>query len=462
MDTTNQSMELLTLQKEFYKSGATQSLKFRRNQLKQLQKMIVENEPQILEAVYRDIQKPRFENLLTETQIVLWEIDHVLANLSEWMEPEKVVTPPFHLPAKSRIVPEPLGNALIIAPWNYPFQLLVAPLVASIAAGNTAVLKPSEVSENTAKMIASLIPMYFEREYVAVVEGGVEETTRLLNQVWDVIFYTGNTLVGKIVMKAAAAHLTPVILELGGKSPCIVDKHTNIKQTARKIAWGKFINAGQTCIAPDYVLVHHEVKPQLEKAIAEVIREFYGDDPQQSKDFARIINSRHFERLKRCLNDEKIIYGGICDDADAYISPTLVDYPSETSAIMSEEIFGPLLPIIPFHTVEEAIGFVNRRPKPLALYLFSKKSPFVDFVIANTSSGGVCVNDTLSHITTSYLPFGGVGASGMGQYHGKKGFESFSHYKSVMYKSQLFDLPLRYPPYIKLNKGLLKIFKWIN
>jgi len=462
MSTKNLPSDILSLQKEFYKSGATRSVKFRINQLKQLRKMIVNNEPQILEAVYQDIQKPPFENLLTETQIVLWEIDHVLANLSEWMEPEKVVTPPFHQPAKSRILPEPLGNALIIAPWNYPFQLLIAPLVASIAAGNTAVLKPSEVSVNTAKMIASLIPDYFEPNYIAVVEGGVEETTHLLTQVWDVIFYTGNTLVGKIVMKAAAAHLTPVILELGGKSPCIIDKHTNIKQTARKVAWGKFINAGQTCIAPDYVLVHHEVKVQFEEAITQVIREFYGENPQQSKDYARIINSRHFERLNQYLKNEKIIYGGICDASDKYISPTLVDHPSETSAIMNEEIFGPLLPIISYHSNEEVVEFINRRPKPLALYLFSKKSSFVDYIVANTSSGGVCVNDTLSHITTSYLPFGGVGASGMGQYHGKKGFESFSHYKSVMYKSQLFDLPLRYPPYIKLNKVLLKFFKWVN
>ena len=462
MSIINQPADILPLQKEFYKSGATRSEKFRKNQLKQLRKMIIDNEPQILEAVYQDMQKPAFENFMTETQIVLWEIDYVLANLSEWMEPEKVITPLFHQPATSKIIPEPLGNALIIAPWNYPFQLLIAPLVASIAAGNTAVLKPSEVSVNTAKKIASLIPEYFEQNYIAVVEGGVEETTHLLTQVWDVIFYTGNTLVGEIVMKAAATHLTPVILELGGKSPCIIDKHTNIKQTARKVAWGKFINAGQTCIAPDYVLVHHEVKAQFEEAITKVIREFYGENPQQSKDFARIINSRHFERLNQYLENEKIIYGRICDASDKYISPTLVDHPSETSAIMSEEIFGPLLPIIPYHSNEEVVEFINQRPKPLALYLFSKKSSFVDYIVANTSSGGVCVNDTLSHITTSYLPFGGVGASGMGQYHGKKGFESFSHYKSVMYKSQLFDLPLRYPPYIKLNKVLLKIFKWVN
>ncbi len=462
MSIINQSADILLLQKEFFKSGATRGEKFRKNQLKQLRKMIIENEPQIVEAVYQDLRKPLFENLLTETQFVLWEIDYVLANLSEWMEPEKVVTPLFHQPAASKIIPEPMGNALIIAPWNYPFQLLIAPLVASIAAGNTTILKPSEVSANTAKMIASLIPKYFEQNYIALVEGGVEETTRLLANVWDVIFYTGNTQVGKIVMKAAAEHLTPVILELGGKSPCIVDKHTNIKQTARKVAWGKFLNAGQTCIAPDYVLVHHEVKAQFEEAIMKVICEFYGENPQQSKDFARIINSRHFERLNQYLKNEKILYGGICDASDKYISPTLIDHPSETSAIMSEEIFGPLLPIIPYHSDEEVVEFINQRPKPLALYIFSKKSSSVDYIVANTSSGGVCVNDTLSHITTSYLPFGGVGESGMGQYHGKKGFDNFSHFKSVMYKSQLFDVSMRYPPYMKLNKFLLKIFKWVN
>lgn len=458
----HQLMDILQIQKEFFHSGATRPEKFRINQLKQLRKMIVENEPQILEAVYHDLHKPAFENLLTETQIVLWEIDHVLKNISLWMEPEKVTTPLFHQPAHSRIVPEPLGNALIIAPWNYPFQLLIAPLVASIAAGNTAVLKPSEISENTAKIVASLIPQYFQSNYVAVVEGGVEVTTQLLTLTWDVIFYTGNTQVGKIVMKAAADHLTPVILELGGKSPCIVDKHTHIIQTARKVAWGKFLNAGQTCIAPDYVLVHEDVKKAFEEAMVQVIREFYGEKPQLSKDYARIINTKHFQRLNQCLENETIIHGGFCDASDQFIAPTLVDHPSETSKIMNEEIFGPLLPIIPFRSKEEVIAFINQRPKPLALYLFSKNSSFVDDVVANTSSGGVCVNDTLSHITTSYLPFGGVGDSGMGQYHGKKGFDSFSHFKSVMYKSQLFDLPLRYPPYIKLGKMMLKIFKWIN
>jgi aldehyde dehydrogenase (NAD+) len=454
--------KVMEKQLQFFRAGNTRSEGFRRTQLLALKKMIATHEEEILKAVYLDLHKPDFENKMSETQIVLWEIDHVLNNLAEWMAPQKVETPLFHQPAKSKIVSEPLGAALIIAPWNYPFQLLIAPLVASIAAGNTAVLKPSEIAENTSKCVASLILKTFPEEYISVVEGGVEQTTELLRQKWDVIFYTGNTMVGKIVMKAASNHLTPVILELGGKSPCIVDQHTNIKQTARKVAWGKFMNAGQTCIAPDYVMVHQSIKEEFVKALISVIEDFYGKKAIESDHYARIINQRHFQRLTKYLEGANVVYGGQLEAKECFISPTIIDQPDLNSPLMSEEIFGPLLPIIAFNELEEAISYINDHPKPLALYVFSKKRKTVDQIIARTSSGGVCVNDTISHITTSELPFGGVGDSGMGQYHGRKGFESFSHLKSVMVKSQLFDLPMRYPPYIKLGKGLLKIFKWIN
>jgi len=453
---------IIKSQSVFFNSGKTRSKEFRRTQLLVLKKMIIANEDQILNAVSLDLHKPDFENKMSETQILLWEIDFVLKNLTDWMAPQMVETPLFHQPAKSKIIAEPLGLSLIIAPWNYPFQLLIAPLIAAIAAGNTAVLKPSEISENTAKCVAELIGKTFDQEFIAVIEGGVDQTTELLKQKWDVIFYTGNTIVGKIVMKAASEYLTPVILELGGKSPCIIDQHTNIKQTARKVAWGKFLNAGQTCIAPDYILIHQSIKEQFVDALKSALIEFYGEVPSSSPHYARIINQKHFNRLVQYLEGVKLLHGGVHDVSECFISPTIIDQPDINSGVMNDEIFGPLLPIITYNNLNEAITFINQRPKPLALYVFSTKSKVIDQIIAETSSGGVCVNDTISHITTSALPFGGVGDSGMGQYHGKKGFESFSHLKSVMVKSQLFDLPMRYPPYIKLGKGLLKIFKWVN
>jgi len=462
MNSEQNITSILSQQHEFFNTGATRSEKFRREQLKQLRKMIIENEAKILEAIKQDLHKPDFENKLTETQILIWEIDFVLKNLSEWMSPQKVTTPLFHQPATSKIVAEPLGTTLIIAPWNYPFQLLIAPLIASIAAGNTTVLKPSEVSIHTSNMVAELIEDYFKNDYIAVVEGAVDATTKLLDLNWDLIFYTGNTSVGKIVMQAAAKHLTPVILELGGKSPCIVDKKTNIKQTAHKIAWGKFLNAGQTCIAPDYIFVDQAIKEEFIKELTTSIKKYYTSNPANSSDYARIINTRHFNRLVRLISDVAVVFGGKNDEATNFIEPTVIDNPPLDSEIMKAEIFGPLLPIIPYFDKQEVIDYINRNPKPLALYIFSKNSSFVDEIVLKTSSGGVCVNDTISHITSPYLPFGGVGDSGMGQYHGKKGFESFSHLKSVMVKSQFIDMPFRYPPYIKLSKGLLKLFKWIN
>lgn len=456
------TQDILESQRNFFNSGETIGLNFRIEQLKKLKKMILTHEKEILQAVYADLRKPDFENQLAETQFVLMEINHTLSHLKYWVKPEYVETPLFHKPGYSFIKAEPLGVSLIIAPWNYPFQLLIAPLVASIAAGNCAILKPSELSPNTSKMIAGLIKQTFDPNYIAVIEGGVNETTELLNLKFDYIFYTGSTSVGKIVMSAAAKHLTPVTLELGGKSPCVVDKNVPLKQTARKIIWGKFLNSGQTCIAPDYVLVDKSIKEKLIEVLKETISEFYGDTVQKSENYARIINERHFNRLMSLMVSGEIVAGGESDKNDLFITPTIIVKPDLKSELMTEEIFGPILPIIEFSDKSEAISFIKARSKPLALYVFSKNNRFIQSVLDQTSSGGVCVNDTLSHITTSSLPFGGVGDSGMGQYHGKKGFDSFSHQKSVLKKSFLMDYSMRYPPYPKLSKFLKRMINMVS
>ena len=454
--------EILKNQRDYFYSGKTLDISFRKKMLKTLKKLILDNEKEILESVYADLKKPDFENQLTETQFTIWEIDYFLKNISSWVKSEYVETPLFHKPGYSFIKPEPLGVSLIISPWNYPFQLLTAPLAANIAAGNCAILKPSEVSPNTSAVIAKLIKQYFEPEYIMVVEGGIPETSDLLKLKFDHIFYTGSTQVGKIVMTAAAQNLCPVTLELGGKSPCIVDKNVPLMQTARKIAWGKFLNSGQTCIAPDYILVHQSIKTPLIDALKKVIVEFYGEDAEKSNNYARIISKNHWQRLTSYLQNANVILGGKSNEETLFISPTLVDNPDLNSALMNDEIFGPILPIISYDDIHEVANFVNARPKPLAMYIFSKNSKNIDYLLHRTSAGGVCINDTLSHITSSELPFGGVGDSGMGNYHGKAGFNTFSHQKSVMRKSFLIDFSMKYPPYIKLNSMMKKIIKWVS
>ncbi|MFA7107165.1 MAG: aldehyde dehydrogenase family protein, partial [Candidatus Izemoplasmatales bacterium] len=368
----------------------------------------------------------------------------------------------FHKPGYSFIKPEPLGVSLIISPWNYPFQLLMAPLAANIAAGNCAFLKPSEISPNTSAILANLIPQYFNPDYIAIIEGGVAETTELLKLKFDHIFYTGSSQVGKIVMAAAAQNLCPVTLELGGKSPCVIDENVPLKQTARKIAWGKFLNAGQTCIAPDYILVHESIKKSFVEVLQTTITEFYGENPQNSSHYARIINQKHWQRLISYLKNAKIIFGGDSSEEHLFIAPTIVENPDLSSPLMMEEIFGPILPIITYTEIEEVAKFINDRPKPLAMYVFSKNKKNINYLISRTSSGGMCINDTLSHITSSELPFGGVGESGMGNYHGKAGFDTFSHYKSIMKKSFLLDFSMKYPPYMKLSPLMKKVIKWIS
>lgn len=439
--------EILQQQKKFFHTGKTKDIAFRLTQLKNLRQAVLDNKDEIIDALKADLNKPTFESYLTEIGVIK-EIDYAIKNLKNWSKPKKVSTPLDQLPGSAFIYPEPLGVVLIIAPWNYPFQLAISPLVGAIAAGNCAIVKPSENSPNTSSIITKIFQKNFDHAYIAVVEGGVETSQQLLQQKFDHIFFTGGTAIGKIVMEAAAKNLTPVTLELGGKSPCIIDNDINIEYTARRIAWGKFINAGQTCIAPDYLLVNQTIKKPLLDSIKNCLQEFYGNDPEKSPDFGRIINQKQFNRLVELLKSGEIIVGGKTNPETCYIAPTLIDHVSLEAPIMQEEVFGPILPVIEYKNLEEAIAIVNNQPKPLALYFFSKNQDYQQQILQTTSSGGVCINDTIMHIGVTELPFGGVGNSGIGSYHGKASFDTFSHQKSVLKKSFLFDLKVRYAPYL--------------
>ena len=408
--------------------------------------MIKDHESTIMQALQKDLGKPETEAYIGEIQFLYDEIKHAVKHLKQWMKPRKVGTP-LVLQARSEIRYEPLGTVLVISPWNYPFQLLIAPLAAAMSAGNTAIIKPSELAPALSKVVADIIPKYFADEYVGVVEGGIPETTELLDMPFDHIFYTGSTPVGKIVMAAAAKNLTPVTLELGGKSPCIVDQNSDLRVAARRIAWGKFYNAGQTCVAPDYILAHASIKDEFINQLKAQIKEFYGDNPQSSPDYARIINERHFDRLTGLLDQDKVAVGGDSDRSDKYIAPTVVDNVSADDKVMEDEIFGPILPVLTWNNLQEAIDFVNERPKPLALYVFSRNKKLQESVIGSTSFGGGCVNEVITHLGNPDLPFGGVGASGMGAYHGRDSFEVFSHRKSLLKRGFWMDVKLRYPPY---------------
>jgi aldehyde dehydrogenase (NAD+) len=416
------------------------------DRLRALRRLLDEREAEALAALRADLGKPALEGYAGEVAFLKAEIDHTLKHLPGWLKPEKVATPMANFPASSTIHHDPLGVTLIIAPWNYPLQLALGPLVGAIAGGNCAVLKPSEVSGHTSSLLARWLSD-FAPDCVAVVEGGVAETTALLDQRWDHIFFTGSTQIGKVVMQAAAKHLTPVTLELGGKSPCFVDKDVDLQVAARRIAWGKFWNAGQTCVAPDYVLVDRQIERPFIDALRETLREFYGDDPRRSDDYARIINERHHKRLVTLLQGNQAVIGGQHDQGERYIAPTVLRDVQPSAAIMQEEIFGPILPVLPVDGVRAAVEFINARPKPLALYVFSDDKQVQEQVLAETSSGGACVNDTMAHLSVPDLPFGGVGDSGMGAYHGRSSFDTFTHRKSVMCKSTWVDVKLRYPPY---------------
>ena len=448
--------KLVRQQRSFFGAGNTKEISFRLEQLKRLKQAILDNQTAIISAMKADLNKPVFEAYGFEIG-VLKEIDYAIKHIRSWAKPKKVATPLEQFPSSAVIYPDPLGVVLIISPWNYPFQLMISPLVGAIAAGNCAILKPSELAPHTSSVLANLFQKNFDPAYISVVEGGVETSQLLLQEKFDHIFFTGGTAVGKIIMAAAAKHLTPVTLELGGKSPCIVDADINLEHTAKRITWGKFINAGQTCIAPDYLLVDKTIKKDLVENIKNCLQEFYGNEPENSPDYARIISQKHFSRLAAFLNNGEIIAGGKTDPESLYIAPTVIDNISVDAPVMQEEIFGPILPIIEYNTLSEAIAFVNERPKPLALYLFSKNKDYQERVLRETSSGGVCINDTVMQVGVPDLPFGGVGSSGIGSYHGKASFDTFSHQKSVLKKSFLMDLKWRYAPY----EGKLDLLKRI-
>jgi len=430
-----------------FESGVTRSRRWREQQLEGIERFIAEREKDIFEALHADLGKPEIEAFGAEISYVANDAKHARKHLADWMKAEKVSTPLVAMPGKSTIEPEPLGVVLIISPWNYPFQLLMAPLVGALAAGNCAVLKPSEVAPHTSAMIAKLLPRYVDPTCIEIVEGAVPETTKLLEQRFDHIFYTGNGTVGRIVMRAAAEHLTPVTLELGGKSPTIVDSTADLDVTAKRIVWGKFFNAGQTCVAPDYVLVEESVHDALLTRMVAAVREFYGDDPQASDSYCRIVNERHHDRLTKLLDPEKTACGGQHDKSDRFIAPTILKDVSWDDAVMKEEIFGPILPVLAVRDVDEAIRTVNDHDKPLALYVFSSDKSTQKKVLSRTSSGGATVNHVWMHLAVPELPFGGVGESGMGAYHGKHSFDVFSHAKAVLRKPTQIDPPILYPPY---------------
>jgi aldehyde dehydrogenase (NAD+) len=441
-----------------FDSGETRPIEWRLDQLKKLESVLRDNEAALSAALGADLRKPEIEGYMMDIGVVATEIAEMRKKLKSWMKPQRTATPIAIQPAKSFIVREPLGVVLIIAPWNYPVQLAMAPLAAALAAGNVAVVKPSEMTPHTSGVLSKLIAQTFAPDVVACVEGGVQETTALLAERFDHIFYTGNGRVGRVVMQAAAKHLTPVTLELGGKSPCIVDAECDLEVAARRIAWGKFVNCGQTCVAPDYVLVHPSREEELVKLLAKNIREFYGDDPQRSPDLARIVSDQHVDRLAKLMESGTATVGGQVDRADRYIAPTILQNVSPESPVMQDEIFGPILPILPVANIDDAIRFVNQREKPLALYVFTSRQEVEDAVLARTSAGGVSVNTVVWHVGNFHLPFGGVGESGMGAYHGRHGFETFSHHKSVLKKSTKVDPKLAYPPYTRFKKALIKRF----
>ncbi len=447
-------IDVIQKQRDFFQTGKTKDISFRIEKLKALKQAIVENEQSIIQALQADLHKPELETYIGEISVIK-EIDYAIKHLHNWLKPKKAKVSVEFFSYSARLYPEPLGVVLIIGAWNYPFNLIISPLIGAIAAGNCTIIKPSELAPHTSHLVANILNKYFEPEYIAVLEGGVETSQKLLAEKFDRIFFTGSTAVGKIVMAAAAKHLTPVTLELGGKSPCIVDSEINLEHTARRIIWGKFLNAGQTCIAPDYLLVDQKIKKNLVNALQKCLKEFYGHNPANSPDYARIINQKHFERLAKFLEDGEIIFGGETNPSERYIAPTLLDKVSLTATVMQEEIFGPILPIIEYRDITEAIALINSQPKPLALYLFSQNKNLQKRVLQETSSGGVCINDTVLQFGISSLPFGGVGDSGIGSYHGKASFDTFSHYKSVLQNSFWLDLNWRYAPY----KGKLSILK---
>ncbi|MAI78000.1 MAG: aldehyde dehydrogenase family protein [Deltaproteobacteria bacterium] len=439
-----------------FESGKTKPLSWRREQLEALLRLASENGDELVSALQADLGKPELEARVADISQITIEAKLALKNLKKWTRPQRAGSIPLF--GRSFLVHDPLGVVLIIAPWNYPVALLIAPLIGAIAAGNTVVLKPSEVTAHTSSLLTRLINKYMDSDAIAIVEGGVPETTALLEQRFDHILYTGNGTVAKVVMEAAAKHLTPVTLELGGKSPCIVDRTANIPVTARRIAWGKFLNAGQTCIAPDYILADQAIEQELIEELEKSIEQFYNGETEKNPDYTRIVNERHHKRISHLIEGEDVAFGGSLNQEQCHIEPTVLRNVSPDAPIMQTEIFGPVLPVLSVGHVDEAIDFINQREKPLALYLFSSDSDAENQVLQSTSSGGACINGTVMHIANPKLPFGGVGPSGMGAYHGRYSFETFSHRKAVLRRSFRLDFKLMYPPYTEGRTRMLKKF----
>lgn len=449
--------ELHAKQKEFYQELKNKPLAFRIERLKKLKQQLSEREAEILEALHSDLGKSDFEGYTSEILMVHKELDLFIKNLKYWAAPKRVAGSLLNFPSQDYILSESYGSVLMISPWNYPFQLSMIPLIGAVATGNTVVLKPSEFAPNSSKMLIELLEAVFEADWVKVIEGDALIAQDLLKLQWDYIFFTGSTAVGKIVAQAAAVHLTPVTLELGGKSPCVVDGSTSLEKTARRIVFGKFLNCGQTCIAPDYVLVKKEYQEKLVQSLGNEIEKAYGKDSSQSKDYGRIINEKHFDKLCNDLENQPVVYGGMHNKASLFFEPTLVLNPSRTSRLMTEEVFGPILPVLSYESQEELHEILGELKNPLAFYVFSKHKKFIQQLLLRYPFGGAVVNDAIVHFTNPKLPFGGVGESGMGAYHGKYSFELFTHKKPIVKRSFWFDLPQRYAPYPKSISTL----KWI-
>lgn len=440
--------EIRAKQESYFRSGATLDVRTRKANLVAFEKAVLKWEKPLCEALWKDLHKSYEESYIAEVSILLGEIRTHIRNVGKWTRPQRRPTPMKLFPSRSKIISEPLGTALIISPWNYPVQLLLTPLVGVISSGCTAVLKPSPYVPEVSDVIEKMIRDTFPEEYVAVVQGDRNVNTALLEQRWDMIFFTGSPSFGRAVMAAAAKNLTPVVLELGGKSPCIIDKDADIEVAAKRVAWGKSLNAGQTCIAPDYLMLHKNIKDKFLSELEKAFWELLGDDPQKSEHFVRIVNDAAFDRLKGYLADGEVVFGGKTDKDERYFSPTVLDHVSPDSPVMQEEIFGPIFPVQTFSSLDEVIRFVSMREKPLALYYFGSQG---DKVLKHTTSGGSCINDVIMHIVNENVPFGGVGMSGMGSYHHKRTFDVFTHYRSVISTPTWIDLPFRYMPYMWFN-----------
>ncbi len=447
---------IIQKQRSFYASKQTRSYAFRYKQLSIMRELILKHEDEIIEALEKDLGKSSYESITSEIGVTLSEINYLMKNLKRLMKTKKVKTNIINVGSKSYLYKEPYGNVLVISPWNYPFQLAMSPIVGAIAGGNTILLKPSEYSTHTSILLERLIQEYYAPEYITVVLGGVPETTELLDQKFDLIFFTGSPMVGRIVMKAASKYLTPVILELGGKSPCIIDERVNLDLVAKRIIFGKAINSGQTCVAPDYLIIHESIKERFVEVFEKQLLHMYGDNLADSTDYGKMINEKNFDRVINYMNDGKILMGGTSNKEQLHIDLTLLEVDDLSKPVMREEIFGPVLPLVTFKTLEEVESIIENNPDPLALYVFSEDASFNDYMMSNIHFGGGCINDTIMHLTNEHLPFGGRGTSGIGKYHGKHSFDAFTHEKSVLKSSTLIDLPFKYPKGGKKFIGVVK------